>query len=99
MGGYIEAALVKVYGSKKAAAIELQKDRSQLRRQLEMGTLMIRELSDAAVLAALGEILCDEFGAVRKSKKQIARERLPELLGGISVQLYRGPSRTSADFP
>ena len=80
LGGMVESALVRVYGSKKAAAIELEKDRSQLRRQLEMGTLMIRELDRPEVLAALGEVLVEEFGGARKSKKQIAIQRLPELL-------------------
>lgn len=81
LGGLIEAALVRVYGSKKAAAIELGKDRSHLRRQLALGTLIIRELDNPLVLAALGQVLMEEYGAQRKTKKQQAMERLPELLG------------------
>lgn len=77
-----KAALLDALGSGKAAALEIGCDQSQLNRQLQTGTFDTRQEATAgeAFLAKLGEALLEEFGAARKSKKQIARERLPELL-------------------
>ncbi len=83
LGACADAALELVHGSKKAAAIALQIDRSQLRRQLEIGTLMLRELDDPDVLAALGEMLLEQYGPARKTKKQLARERLPDMIASL----------------
>jgi hypothetical protein len=79
-GGCVEAVLVRVFGSKKAAAIELQTDRSQLRRQCERGTLMLREIDRPDILAELGYELVAQYGGARKSRKQVAIERIPELI-------------------
>lgn len=78
-----KAALVAVHGSGKAAAIEIGCDQSQMNRQLTIGTFDMRQEATAgeAYLAELGERLVEEFGTAKKSKKQIARERIPELLG------------------
>lgn len=77
-----ESALLAAHGSQKAASIEIGCDQSQLKRQMRIGTFDTRQEAAAGetYLATLGAMLVEEFGAARKSKKQIARERLPELL-------------------
>lgn len=77
----VESALVSIHGSHKAAAIEIDVDRAQLSRQLKLGTFDLRQQAAAgeAFLAAFGAALVEEFGAARKSKRQIALEQLPLL--------------------
>jgi hypothetical protein len=77
-----KSALMHAHGSGKVAALEVGCDQSQLNRQLAMGTFDTRQeaAAGAAYLAALGAALLDEFGAARKSKKQVALERIPELV-------------------
>ena len=74
------------HGSVKATAITMgNRDRSLLRREVLDGSLTLKQLleADPRALAALGEFLIDTFGESQKSKAQIARERLPELLATI----------------
>jgi len=83
LAGIVESALVTVHGSQKSAAIEIQCDQSQMKRQLRLGTFDLRQQAAAGetFLATLGELLVEAFGTARKSKKKVAIERLPELLG------------------
>lgn len=82
-----KAALLAAHGSGKAAAIEIGCDQSQMNRQLQMGTFDTRQeaTAGAVYLAMLGELLLEEFGAARKSKKQIARERIREVIASLSL--------------
>lgn len=82
LGRTIKAALVQTHGSGQAAAITLDIDQSDLTRRIKIGTLDQRALAAGgeAFLATFGEMLVEEFGAARQSKKQIALQRLPELL-------------------
>ena len=78
--------LVKEHGSVKATAFTMgDTDPSLLRRQVMDGTLPIKKLFDAdpQALAAFGEFLVEQFGGTRKSKQQIAREKLPELFAAL----------------
>jgi hypothetical protein len=89
LAGVKKAALVAVHGSGKAAAIEIGCDQSQMNRQLTTGTFDMRQDATAgeAYLAKLGELLIEEFGAARKSKKQLAREALPLFVQQIAEAL------------
>lgn len=71
--------------TQKVAAIELDKNEGQLSRELRSGRLELRELDrlGPAFFAALGGALVDQFGASRKTRQQIARERIPELIDVI----------------
>jgi len=82
-GEAIWEVLVKGHGSVKATAITMgNRDRSLLRREVLDGTLTLAQLlsADDRALTLFGEFLIENFGQSRKSKQQIARERLPELL-------------------
>lgn len=85
LGRTVESALTDAHGSQKAAAIEIDVDQSQLKRQLRLGTFDLRQHAAAGelFLAKLGEALLEEFGTARKSKAEIARDRLPELFATI----------------
>jgi len=82
LGRTVKAALVAVHGSGQAAAITIAMDQSQMNRQLRIGTFDLRTAAAAGdtFLAKLGEFLKDEFGTAHKTKRQLALERLPELL-------------------
>lgn len=82
LGRTVKAALVAVHGSGQAAAITIAMDQSQMNRQLRIGTFDLRTSAAAGetFLAKLGEFLKEEFGTAHKTKKQLALERLPELL-------------------
>lgn len=70
----------------KAAAFQMgDTDPSLLRRQILDGTLPLRKLfeADPKALAAFGEFLVEQYGDAKKSKQEIAREKLPELLATI----------------
>lgn len=86
LGEAIWEVLVKGHGSVKATAITMgNRDRSLLRREVLSGDLTLKQLleADDKALAAFGEFLIDNFGDSRKSKAQVARERLPELFAAI----------------
>lgn len=83
LGSVIWEVLVKEHGSVKAAAFTMgNTDPSFLRRQILDGTLTIKKLfeADPRALAAFGEFLVEQYGHTKKSKREIAREKLPELL-------------------
>jgi len=82
LGRTVKAALIAVHGSGQAAAITIAMDQSQMNRQLRIGTFDLRTSAAAGetFLAKLGEFLKEEFGTAHKTKKQLALERLPELL-------------------
>lgn len=82
IGRAAKSALVSAHGSGQAAAIEMGIDQSQVNRQLQMGTFDFRELAAAGDVAILmfGQNLVEEFSGRAKTKRQIALERLPELL-------------------
>lgn len=85
-GQAIWNVLVKGHGSVNAAAITMgNTDPSLLRRQVLDGTLPIKKLfeADDRALADFGEFLTEHFGKSRKTKGQIAREKLPELLAAF----------------
>lgn len=85
-GNAIWDVLVKAHGSVNAAAITMgNTDPSLLRRQVLDGTLPIKKLfeADPKALAAFGEFLVEQFGDSRKSKAQIAREKIPALLAAF----------------
>lgn len=81
----VESALIDAHGSQKAAAIEIDIDQSQMKRQLRLGTFDLRQQAAAGevFLAKLGERLTEEFGAARKSPQQQARERIPVLISEL----------------
>lgn len=86
LGEAIWEVLVKGHGSVKAAAFTMgDRDRSLLRREVISGELTIKQLfeADEQALATFGEFLIEHFGHRTKSKTQIAREKLPELLAVI----------------
>jgi hypothetical protein len=86
LGETIWEVLVKGHGSVKAAAFSMgDTDPSLLRRQILDGTLPLKKLfeADPKALAAFGEFLVEHYGHAKKSKKQIARERLPELFAAL----------------
>lgn len=86
LGEQIWEVIVKGHGSVKAAAYSMgNTDPSLLRRQILDGTLPLKKLleADPKALAAFGEFLREHFGHATKSKAQIAREKLPELLATI----------------
>jgi hypothetical protein len=78
LAGTVESALIAAHGSQKAAAIEIQIDQSQMRRQLRMGTFDERQMAAAgpAFLAKLGAALVEEFGVALKSPRQQAIEKV-----------------------
>lgn len=80
LGRVMKAALVTAHGSGQAAAIEIGVDQSQLNRQLSIGTFDGRGMSAAGdtFLALLGRALSEEFGPSQKSKRQLARELIPQ---------------------
>lgn len=83
LGEVIWEVLVKGHGSVKETAFAMgNTDRSLLRRRVLDGSLELRELfqADPKALVAFGEFLQTHFGEAQKTKQQIARERLPELL-------------------
>ncbi len=82
LGRVVKSALTSAHGSGQAAAIEIGMDQSQMNRQFHLGTFDLRSLASAGdtALALVGEFLLQEFGAARKTKAQIAREVLPQLL-------------------
>ena len=85
-GTLIWEVLVKGHGSVKAAAFTMgQTDPSLLRRQVLDGTLPLKKLmeADPRALVTFGEFLVEHFGEKSKSKAQLAREKLPELLATI----------------
>ncbi len=78
--------LTQAHGSVNATAITMDNtDPSLLRRQILDGTLPIKKLfqADHKALAAFGEFLVDTFGSTRKSKAELALEKLPELLAAF----------------
>lgn len=82
-GPAIWEVLVRAHGSVKAMAFTMgNTDPSLLRRQVLDGTLPLKKLleADPRALAAFGEFLVEHYGHTQKSKQQIAREKLPELL-------------------
>lgn len=82
-GRTIWEVLVKGHGSANATAITMgNTDPSLLRRQVTEGTIQLRKFfeADEAALCEFAEYVLETFQPARKSKKQIARERLPELL-------------------
>lgn len=82
-GDAIWEVLVKEHDSVKAMAYQMGPiDRSLLRRRIQDGSLTIKELfkADPKALAAFGDFLKEHYGETKKSKQEIARERLPELL-------------------
>lgn len=84
LGPTLYDVLVDGHGSVKALVLSVNehKDPTLLKRQISSGTLELRELfkADPTALVVLGEWLIETFGGKRKSKRQMARERLPELL-------------------
>ena len=92
-GESIWEVLVKSHGSVKAAAFTMgNTDPSLLRRQILDGTLPLKKLfeADPKALAAFGEFLVEQFGDAKKSKQQIARERLPELFALMLEAIQEG---------
>lgn len=85
LGKAVKRACVLAHGSGMAWAIEVGVDQSQLNRQCERGTLDLRGMASAGetALAQLGRELQQEFGGAMKSKKQIAREVLPQMMQTI----------------
>lgn len=86
LGPVIWEVLVKEHGSVKATAFAMgDTDPSLLRRQIIDGTLPLKKLleADPKALAAFGEFLVEQYGQSRKSKQQIAREKLPELIAAL----------------
>lgn len=93
LGEAIWNVLVKAHGSVKEAAYAMgQTDPSLLRRQVLDGTVTLKKLLDAdpKALAAFGEFLVEQFGDSTKTKAQIAREKLPELLATFMDALSDG---------
>lgn len=85
-GAAIWDVLWKGHGSVKAAGITMgNTDPSQLKRQICDGTIRLKDLfgADDKALALLGQFLLDNFGDATKSKAQVAREKIPELLAAI----------------
>lgn len=86
LGPAIWEVLVKEHGSVKAAAHTMgDTDPSLLRRQIVDGTLPLKKLfeADPKALAAFGEFLVEHYGDAKKSRQEIAREKLPELFAAI----------------
>lgn len=82
-GPRIWDAVVRGHGSVKATAYTMgQKDESLIRRQITDGTIRLREFfeADEAALCEFAEYVLETFKPARKSKKQIAREQIPQLL-------------------
>lgn len=82
LGSIVESALLAAHVKKGVAADVIGIDQTQMMRQIKLGTFDLRQCSAAgeAFLAAFGLGLVEAYGAARKSKKQIALDRLPELL-------------------
>jgi hypothetical protein len=81
-GPAIWDVLVHGHGSVKATAFTMgEKDESLIRRQVQDGTIRLREFMDAdeRALCEFAEWVLGTFKPARKSKRQLARERLPEL--------------------
>lgn len=95
-GAALWDVLVAGHGSVKSAAITMgNTDPSLLRRQVLDGTLPIKKLfeSDDKALADLGEFLVETFGKARKSKAQIAREKLPEMFAAFIAAISEGDQK------
>jgi hypothetical protein len=78
--------LVAAHGSVKATAFTMSNtDPSLLRRQILDGTLPLKKLleADPRALAAFGAYLVEQFNGATKSKREIALERIPELLAAF----------------
>lgn len=78
--------LVHAHGSVNATAITMgNTDPSFLRRQVLDGTLPIKKLfeADDRALADFGDFLLEHFGQSRKTKSQMAREKLLEALAAF----------------
>lgn len=76
-------AVVRGHGSVKTTAFTMgDTDPSLLRRQVTDGTIRLREFfeADENALCEFAEYVLETFQPARKTKKQIARERLPELV-------------------
>jgi len=94
LGEAIWEVLVRGHGSVKAAAFTMgNTDPSLLRRQVLDGTLTLKKLfeADPKALASFGEFLVEHFGHTKKSKREIAREKLPELLALVFDALAVNP--------
>lgn len=85
-GEAIWEVIVKSHGSVKSAAFTMgNTDPSLLRRQILDGTLPLKKLfeADPKALATFGEFLQQHFGDAKKTRQEIAREKLPELFAAI----------------
>ncbi len=92
-GPKIWDALVRGHGSVNATAITMgQTDPTQLKREVTLGTIRLKKFfeADEAALCEFAEYVLDTFQPARKSAKQIAKERLPELLGLMLAALEEG---------
>lgn len=90
LGPMIWDAIVRGHGSVKAAAFTMgNTDPSLLRRQVVDGTIQLRKFfeADEAALCEFAEYVLETFKPARKSKKQIAREQIPQLLALMMTAL------------
>lgn len=83
-GPKIWEAIVRGHGSVNAAAITMgNTDPTQLKREIDLGTIRLKKFfeADEAALCEFAEYVLNTFKPARKSKRQVAKDRLPELLG------------------
>lgn len=81
-GPKIWDAIVRGHGSVNATAITMEDtDPTQLKREVTTGAIRLRKFfeADETALCEFAEYVLDTFQPARKSKRQLARERLPEL--------------------
>lgn len=94
-GAKLWDVLVHAHGGAKEAAFVMEIDRSLLRRKTLDGSLTLEELLRAKpeALVAVGECLAETFGEKTKSRAQIARAKIPELLAAILDAVSEGETK------
>jgi hypothetical protein len=94
-GAKLWDVLVHGHGGAKEAAYTMGIDRSLLRRKTIDGSLTLEELlqSKPEALVAVGEFFCETFGEKTKSRAQIARAKIPELLAAILDAVSEGETK------
>ena len=79
----VKDALIRHYGSLKAAALSMQMDQGQLTRELQSGDFKMRRLeSDAHLATELGKELVERFGPLSTPKAR-GKQKLREMRAAI----------------
>lgn len=85
-GPKIWDAVVRGHGSVNATAITMEDtDPTQLKREITTGSIRLKKFfeADEAALCEFAEYILSTFQPARKSKRDLALERLPELFAVV----------------